>query len=520
VLARLRWSAFGLRGRIVSAVLITTVVTLGIAALVLLPQLESELRTASEGTLKTDVTAAAKEGDISKIGAIDYRLIAERDIAALRQTTDFALARHADLGLRQAVTTLQGRLGATNVTLIGYIDPSGAGKPVIPEAEPDTDIDTAAAAAGSLSDVASAFASGKIRYSFGSVNNREVVRAAIPLGNDAVLAVRKSIDEIPAAVTAVRSAFEIAAMAGLLMTILVAIPLAATLVRRLQRLREAALRLAVEGTGPDFPVDRARDEVGDLARSFGIMSRRLRQQEQARRAFVATASHELRTPLASLDGMLELLADDLQGPEPDLPDANTLLERARAQSRRLGRLAADLLDLSRIDADVALRSEPVELAELSRAVEAEFELAMADRGVTAVQRSDSTQVWAQGDPGSIARILRILLDNALRVAPRGSDITIELAAEPSPTLRVGDAGPGILADERELIFDRFQRGRDTGGEAGFGLGLAIGRELAGRMGGTLELTDAPSPGATFTLALPAVPAPPTAPRQQVAEHQT
>ena len=67
---------------------------------------------------------------------------------------------------------------------------------------------------------------------------------------------------------------------------------------------------------------------------------------------MATASHELRTPLASLDGMLELLDDDLGSGHPDLDDARSLLERARAQSRRLGRLAADLLDLSRLDAQV------------------------------------------------------------------------------------------------------------------------------------------------------------------------
>ena len=108
----------------------------------------------------------------------------------------------------------------------------------------------------------------------------------------------------------------------------------------------------------------ARDEVGDLARTFALMQQQLRRQEEARRAFVATASHELRTPVASLDGLLELLDEDLQSGQPDLNDARTLLDRARGQSRRLGRLAADLLDLSRIDAQTDLRSEPVELGEL------------------------------------------------------------------------------------------------------------------------------------------------------------
>ena len=111
------------------------------------------------------------------------------------------------------------------------------------------------------------------------------------------------------------------------------------------------------------------------------MQQRLQQQEEARRAFVSTASHELRTPLASLDGMLELLDDDLGSGDVDIDDARSLLDRARAQSRRLSRLAADLLDLSRLDAQVQLRSEPVELGELSRAVLAEFELGTEERGI-------------------------------------------------------------------------------------------------------------------------------------------
>jgi signal transduction histidine kinase len=238
------------------------------------------------------------------------------------------------------------------------------------------------------------------------------------------------------------------------------------------------------------------------------MQRRLQHQEEARRAFVATASHELRTPLASLDGMLELLDDDLRDGEPDLEDARSLLERSRAQSRRLGRLAADLLDLSRLDAEVDLRSEPVELGELSRAVLAEFELGTSERGVSTTLADGDGPCWALGDPGSVARILRILLDNAVRLSPTGESITVELHNGDGPVcVSVSDCGPGVPEGERELIFERFQRGRETGGRAGFGLGLAIGRELAERMGGELVLEDRPGPGATFTLRLPATQAP-------------
>ena len=192
---------------------------------------------------------------------------------------------------------------------------------------------------------------------------------------------RKSISEIPAAVHVITRAFLEAAAAGLVLTLILGIGLSGRLVARLRRLRRVAIEVEQDGPTSVVPVDRARDEVGDLARSLAAMQERLRQQEEARRAFVATASHELRTPLTSLDGMLELLQDDLDYSDPDIADARDLVARARAQSRRLGRLAADLLDLSRMDAQVELRSEPVELSEISRAVLAEFELGADERGI-------------------------------------------------------------------------------------------------------------------------------------------
>lgn len=496
LLARLRWGAFGLRGRIIGAVVVTTAVSLGVAALVLLPRLESVLRDAAQKTLTTEIKTNNKE--IQGIAHINYDLIAlsrsEPKGSTLQKQGALAATQLLDV-----TKTLSDRFGNASVTLIGDIDSQGNGRVVTPT---PGGVDEVTGALGATDDVATAYLARKPKSSFAVVNNQEVVRAAIPIkGADAVLAVRVSINGITHAVQAVVRAFEIAALAAIFLTLGLAIPLAGRLVRRLQRLRQAALQLAIGGNVQDFPADRARDEVGDLARSFSIMQRRLRQQEEARRSFVATASHELRTPLASLNGMLELLADDLQAEHVDVKDAAALLTRARAQSRRLARLAADLLDLSRIDAEVSLRSEPIELGELGRAVLAEFELASTARGVGAVLEDGGRAAWSLADPGSVARILRILLDNALRVAPAGSEVKVVIRATPEPALTVSDQGPGVAPEERALIFERFKRGRETGGEAGFGLGLAIGRELAERMGGALVLADTDGPGATFTLRL-------------------
>jgi signal transduction histidine kinase len=495
-----RWGAFGLRGQIVGAVLVTTVVTLVVAAIVLLPQLNQSLRTASQTSLRKDIVDA--QAEIQKLATIDYFQLAVLSVDSLQGTREYRRARVANNALQSALDSLKSRLGTDDVYLIGYIDPSGHGHPVALGGAAASAAAMAAMRSDSFKDVPIAFfhrPDFRPYMSFGDVDGQQMVRASIRLPDDAVLAVRKSNDEIPTAARAVARSFEIAALAGLLLTGLLAIPLAATLARRLQRLREAAQRVAEEGAGAVVPTDRARDEVGDLSRSFAIMQRRLAHQEEARRAFVATASHELRTPLASLEGMLELVADDLSAADPDLEEATSLLERARAQSRRLSRLAADLLDLSRIDAEVPLRSEPVELGELARAVLAEFERISQQREVPAILAGGHAAVWVLADPGKIAQILRILLDNALRVAPPGSEVRIELGAS---GLSVIDQGPGVCDAEREVIFERFKRGSETGGQAGFGLGLAIGRELARLMGGDLTLADESRVGATFTLALP------------------
>src|SRR6202041_485030 len=95
--------------------------------------------------------------------------------------------------------------------------------------------------------------------------------------------------------------------------------------------------------------------------------------------------------------------------------------------------------------------------------------------------------------------------NALRVTAEGSSILLEPTSNGRwAQVTVRDEGPGVPPSERELIFERFQRGSATGGRSGFGLGLAIGRELATRMDGTLELTSGEAPGAVFVLRLPAV----------------
>jgi signal transduction histidine kinase len=337
----------------------------------------------------------------------------------------------------------------------------------------------------------------------------DVVRIGVRLfdGNRVigVLVVERRLTEVTTAVQQVRNALLAAGAVGLLVAVALAIALSSTLLRRLGRLRSAAVRISQEGvTEAPLQHDEGRDEVGDLARAFGRMQEELRRQEAARRSFVATASHELRTPLTMLQGTMELLEEDLRDGRVDLADAQSQVARARRELLRLSSLAGELLDLSRLDASVPLRSEAVELGELARAVAAEFSLRAEDRDVALEVVPPDGPCWSRGDPDAIARVVRILVDNALRYAPRGEPIRVtEGCVDGRAHVEVADRGPGVHPAERELIFQRFQRGRSAGSAAGFGLGLAIGRELAERMGGSLALAGEDGPGTRFRLELPA-----------------
>jgi len=153
---------------------------------------------------------------------------------------------------------------------------------------------------------------------------------------------------------------------------------------------------------------------------------------------------------------------------------------------------------------VPLRSEPVELGELVRAVAAEFALRAGERGVALEVVPPPGACWSRGDPDAVARVVRILLDNALRYGPRGEPVSVAVGCgDERAHVEVADRGPGVHPAEREKIFERFQRGRSASTEAGFGLGLAIGRELAERMGGSLALVGKEGQrGTRFRLELP------------------
>ena len=319
---------------------------------------------------------------------------------------------------------------------------------------------------------------------------------AIPLEAGSVLLFQAPLADSLATVRLVERRLLLATGFALVLAAALGLSASALLANRLRRLEAAAERIA----GGDFDqpiVDRGDDEIGQLATAFDRMRIQLAQLDTARKEFVANASHELRTPLFSLGGFLELLADE------DLDDETRqrFLDTMQGQVARLTKLSADLLDLSRVDAgQLRVAREPVDLRDLAQSVVDELEPMRAASGHLLETLADG-DVWAVGDEERVLQIGRALVVNALVHTPSGSHVLVRVRRRGDwAELSVEDDGPGIPADQREAVFERFYR-MEGSVASGSGLGLAIAKELARLMGGSVRVESRPGRTA-FVLELP------------------
>jgi len=331
-----------------------------------------------------------------------------------------------------------------------------------------------------------------------SRSDGEFAEVAIPLSTRGeVLLLAAPLHDALADVDAVQRRMLLAGGLALLVALLVGYGAARLFARRIRRLERAAERIA-GGRFDEQVADRSADELGELARAFDRMRTRLAGLDHARREFVANASHELRTPLFSLGGFLELLEDE----ELDEPTRREFLDTMTGQVRRLTKLADDLLDLSKLDAGrLHVETQPVDLGSLAGAAVDEF------AGVALASEHPLDYVGnggaaGRGDPQRVLQIVRILLENALVHTPPGTPVEVAVRrTDGLAEITVTDRGPGISAEDRGELFERFYRGESTKA-SGSGLGLAIAKELAELMGGRIELES--KPGRTvFSLVLPA-----------------
>ncbi|HZC71678.1 MAG TPA: ATP-binding protein [Jatrophihabitans sp.] len=240
-----------------------------------------------------------------------------------------------------------------------------------------------------------------------------------------------------------------------------------------------------------------KDANAELARLYEAT----KELAAAKSQFFASISHELRTPLtlvlAPLERLLATLGpDDASRADLDLARRNALL--------LLGHINA-LLDAAKLEAGgIRLAYAEVDMAELVRTVAGFFESRAVERDVNLVVATPPESTATQLDAEQIRRILFNLLGNALVFTPGGGTVRLELRpTSDEVTVEVGDSGPGVPAEERELIFERFRQGSARPGSVpGTGLGLSIVRDLVALHGGSVAVRDAPEGGALFVVTLP------------------
>ncbi len=233
------------------------------------------------------------------------------------------------------------------------------------------------------------------------------------------------------------------------------------------------------------------DEVGRLATRFNRMLDRLQAARDAQRQLVADASHELRTPVTSLRTNAEVLRD---APALDDDTRRAVADDVVAQAEELGALVTDVIELARGDA----REAEVEEVRLD---------ALAEEAVQRLRRHapalrvtlDAAPAVVTGAPDRLARAVNNLLDNAAKWSPPGGAVAVRVAGG---ELEVRDHGPGIPADERPHVFDRFHRGAAARERPGSGLGLAIVKQVADAHGASIALEDAPGGGTVARLRFP------------------
>jgi len=294
-----------------------------------------------------------------------------------------------------------------------------------------------------------------------------------------------------------------AGLAGLAVSILIAVVLARSVYVPIRRVTNAAEEIARGNYEQQVPVAGPK-EVKGLATSFNQMSKQVKHSQQMLRDFVADVSHELRSPLTSIKGFAQAMVDGTaKGKEAQLKAATVIED----ESKRMMRLVEELLEFSKLESgQITMVKEPVDLKELLQQCYEIFLMHAEEKGVN-LKTDIEPLPPIIGDIDRLEQVFSNLLDNALKHTPSGGDINI-IARHPNPNfveISITDTGPGIPAEQMRHVFERFYRADPSAGKAGAGLGLAIARQIVLAHRGDIMAKSILGKGTEFVVRLPASP---------------
>jgi two-component system OmpR family sensor kinase len=285
---------------------------------------------------------------------------------------------------------------------------------------------------------------------------------------------------------------------ALAVSIVIAFLIARSVYLPVRKVTAAVDKIAEGDYAQEVPVEGPK-EIKTLATHFNQMAGKVKQSQTQLRHFVADVSHQLRTPLTSIQGFAQAILDGTANDDEARQKAARVIDD---ESKRMIKQVNELLELSRMQAgQLEMTINPVDIKELLLHCQEVFSPRAEETGVRLVTDIEPL-VPVSGDEDRLEQVFSNLLDNALKNTPRQGEIVIlgRTKENGQVEIMISDTGPGIPPEQIPYVFERFYQA--TGLRSGFGLGLAIVREIIIRHNGEIRVQSEPGVGTQFIITLP------------------